>query len=136
MVDIAPMSKSSLTEKYRLEKGSPCLSPRMGDSFYSRAYSDLVDSHVDEIANCVKEERDIPDEVRTDLRKTRLLLNDVKFMRAGKIATDSLRASWSEVLRPGKSTEDTYMLSRDPRGNEMELYNALRKAFDDFMYDE
>lgn len=127
------MSRESLTEKYRRERSSPLVSPSIGDTFYSRVFSDLIDPSIEAIAHYVKTGEDGIYDVRTELRKIRVLLNDVKYLRADKIADNALRASRTDVFSPGKSESETHLLSEDPQGNEVLLYNTLKKAFDDFM---
>lgn len=130
------MQRTALTEKYRVEHSSPMLSPKMGDTFYSRAYEGLIDTNVNTIAECVKEGTELPEGVRNELQKCRRYIMDIKNSRARKIASNALIDSRCEVVSPSKTKSESHMLSKDPRGNELVLYEALRIAFQDFLKDE
>ena len=135
MNETSRMELKSLSERYRREMDCGLLASRISDTFYTTAYSDLINDAVEQIADCNKNGEEIPDGLRADLLKVRRLMIDVKMLRAGKIAQQALIMSRSDASYRGTANEDTSMLSKDPNGNEVALYAAIRAAYDEFFKD-
>lgn len=135
MAEIPKMEMHSLTERYRREMNCKLLASKISDSFYTTAYTDLIQDAVEQIASSVKNNEELPDDIRAEMLKVRGLMVEVKMLRAGKIAKQALIMSRSGASYRGTALEDTSMLSKDPNGNEVALYAALRAAYDEFFKD-
>lgn len=126
----------TLNTAYRIERKQPRLGTLETKKIYSKIIDELISPMEEELAEFRENQGDSDDVMNDTLIKCRRTLLELKYLRAGKIATDTLNHVRYRRATYGTSEYDVSELATDPKGDEVQLHTSLRDAFHKFIYGE
>lgn len=126
----------TLNTAYRIEKTSPLLSKLEDERVYSVIFNEVITPMEEEVTAFREGGGDIDDSPNDVLIKCRRVMMDFKYLRANKIARDTLNHVRYKTGIYKNREFDMSNLSSDPKGDELRLHQALCDAYTIFFHGE